>query len=266
VKTHSRSMVPWIAFLLLAAALVAGPVLAQNCVQFQGIDHCPVGDATLQASSAGLTVQNNGGTAGVSSRFLPTVHWNGQMEFAPGGANKTALSSISNGETTSRLLIEPAGQGYRVRATFTGSSDQPTYSVLVYNKGILAGALGPFDGSEPTKAAGRGDATKPATVVDRPEEKVAVYVDGIYWGNYDFWWWDFVFFIAPTGGCNWGLNLEQAVSVRMPNGQTVVGDEIRFSEDIHGSGHYPYLGFESIETVSTAQSFAITGELAEGNR
>lgn len=247
--------------ILVAAAFLAGPAMAQNCVDFQGIGHCPVGNAKLSLSPQGLDVQNLGGASGVSSRFSPTVHWNGQFEFQPGSQHGTALASISGGETTSRLLIEPEGNGYRARATFTGSSTQPTYSVLVYNNGILQGALGGFDGSGNTKSF-----AKPVREGDRPEEKVAVYVDGIYWGDYDFWWWDFVFFISPsTGGCNWGVTLQDPVTVRMPDGNEVVGDEIRFSEDVRGSGHYPYLGFESIETVSTAPGFRITGELAEGS-
>lgn len=249
----------------LAAALLAGPALAQDCVEFQGIDHCPVGEATLGLSEDGLVVQNQGGVSGVSSRFSPTVHWNGQMEFPPGLPHQTTLSSISGGETTSRLLIEPEGNGFRARATFTGASEQPTYSVLIYRDGVLQGALGGFDGSEPGKSADRP--TKPATRGDGPQDKVALYVDGIYWGEIDiWWWWDFHFFIAPPGGCNWGMSFSQAVPFQLPNGEQVLGDQVVFAEDVRGDGHYPYLGFESIETATTAPGFTITDELAEGVR
>lgn len=243
---------------LASTLLLAGPAVAQNCVSFQGIDHCPVGDASLSLTADGLAVQNHGGNSGVSARFAPTVLWEGRMQF-PQGEHSMDMASISGGETTSRLLIEPNGDSYSLRAVFTGASEQPTYSVLVYNDGILQGAIGGLDGSAPTKAA----PTKRAPNVSNnliDIEPVDLLPD--WW-----WWWPWFwghFSIAPAGGCNWGLGLAADVAVNLPDGQRLIGDEIRFTEDVAEAGHYPYLGFESIETRSTASGFLVTDELAEG--
>ncbi|MEM8932804.1 MAG: hypothetical protein AAGE94_16590 [Acidobacteriota bacterium] len=262
-----RSSHPLVLCLALTVALLAVPASAQPCVQYQGIDHCPVGNASLQLSSDGLAVQNLGGSSGVSSRFSPTIHWNAEMQFAPGTPHNTVLSSISGGETTSRLLIEPDGGGFHARATFTGASEQPTYSILVYNNGVLQGAVGGVDAGAATKARqrlGRAVPTKPGQASDAEDDvRMVLYIDGIRMGYIDV---DIIFhfFISPMGGCNWGMSMAQAVAIQMPDGNQVLGDEIRFAEDVDGPGHYPYLGFESIDTVTTASSLLIRNELAEG--
>lgn len=254
-------------FGLAVSLVVAGPALAQDCVSFQGIDHCPLGDATLSESSDGLNVAGLGadGNDGVASRFAPTTHWSTQVAFPSGSYQTTQMSSISGGESTSGLIIEPVNGRYRVRANFTGDAEEPTYSVLVYREGVLQGALGGFYGGDtPPRSAANASADSDRK---QPHQKIALYVDGFYMGQIDEpWWWWFTFSIAPGGGCNWGLGLNQAFSVSLPDGTELIGDEIRITEDVRGPGHYPYLGFESIETRTTAQEFTITEELAEGTR
>ena len=259
MKIRFLHLKPVSTFIAAASLLIAGAASAQDCVSFQGIDHCPIGKSSLRASQGGLSVANNGDGAGVSSRFQPTVFWNSHMEIAGGMQHSTALSSISGGETTSRLFIEPEGDTLRLRSEFTGASGDSTYSVLIYRDGVLQGSLGNLSGGG--SSATVADAlTKRAPNVGNSD----IIADPMDEWFYLYWWLHF--FISPMGGCNWGIGMDAAVSFLMPDGSTVVGDEIRFSEDIAGSGHYPYLGFEAIDTVSTASSLRITEELAEGTR
>jgi len=254
-----------ICFVLLAALALAAPAQAQDCVPFQGIDHCPVGYAVLSAGADGLSVSGLGpdGQDGVVSRFDPTTFWIAQLALPAGaGANPAShFSSISAGKVTSELDIAPEDGRLHLEATFTGDAESSTYSVLIYNDGLLVGSLGGFSG-EP----GKNQLAGKAAGGNRISAKIALYVDGIYMGQIEEpWWWPWVSFgISNNGGCNWGLQMARDATFTLPDGNRVVGDEVRFEEDVQGPSHYPYLGFEAIATRSTADSFTVVNEMAEG--
>ncbi|MEM8932803.1 MAG: hypothetical protein AAGE94_16585, partial [Acidobacteriota bacterium] len=190
---------------------------------------------------------------GVRSTFDPTTLWHADVTFPESEVEHTTLSSISGGESTSRLVFEPEGEAHRVSATFTGSSATPTYSVMVYDDGVLQAAAGGLYGGEGEPGAFRTGPNKIRIVIG----SVVVWDSNRRRRNR--------FSIAPPGGCNWGVSYDQAVSVQMPDGSMVQGDEILFAEDVDGPGHYPYLGFEAIETVTSVSSFTIRGEFVEGD-
>lgn len=261
------SVTPSTCLALLAALVLAAPATAQECVPYQGIDHCPVGLAVLSAGPDGLTVTSPGGSGedGVVSRFAPTTFWNARLAIPAGAGNNQAthFSSISAGEVTSELDITPENGRLHLEATFTGDAETSTYSVLIYDDGILVGSLGNFsgegDGNQLSgKAAGK----------NRLAQKIALYIDGIYMGQIEEpWWWPWVSFgISNGGGCIWGMQMAHDVTFSLPDGNHVVGDQVRFEEDVRGPSHYPYLGFEAIETRSTAESFRVVNEMAEGTR
>lgn len=231
--------------------LLAGPLAAQDCLSSQGVEHCPVGDATLHATADGLTVQNHGGSSGVSSRFSPTILWSADMEVPQGEVEHTEMASISGGEATSHLYFTPEGDGQLIRPTFTGNSSNPTYSLLVYRDGVLQASAGGIYA---------GDGLSNSTTTS--PRKIRVVVFGVVV-------WDSHrrrnrFSIAPTGGCIWAVSFDQAVGIQMPNGDMVQGDEVVFAEEVDGPGHYPYLGFEAIETRSSVSGFSVSNELVEG--
>lgn len=261
------SVTPLTCFALLAGLVLAAPVAAQDCVPFQGIDHCPVGLAVLSAGPDGLTVSSPGGDGqdGVVSRFAPTTFWNAQFAIPAGAGNNQAthFSSISAGEVTSELDITPEDGRLQLEATFTGDAETSTYSVLIYDDGTVVGSLGNFSGEgDQNKLSGKAGGG------NRLTQRIALYIDGIYMGQIEEpWWWPWVSFgIANGGGCIWGVQMAHDVTFSLPDGSQVVGDEVRFEEDVRGPGHYPYLGFEAIETRSTAESFTLANEMAEGTR
>lgn len=251
--------------LLVGLVLLAAPAEAQNCVAFQGIDHCPVGLAVLSADADGLTVSGLGpdGQDGVESRFNPTTFWNAQLALPAGPNNNQAthFSSISAGKVTSELDIAPVNGRLHLEATFTGDAETSTYSVLIYNDGILVGSLGGFSGDP-----GQNSLSGKSSGGNSLSTRIALYVDGIYMGQIDEpWWWPWVSFgISNNGGCNWGMQMANDATFSLPDGNVVVGDEVRFEEDVKGPSHYPYLGFEAIATQSTANTFTVVNELAEG--
>jgi len=265
MKTIATPLSCLACIVLLAGLVLVAPAQAQNCVSYQGIDHCPVGLAVLSADADGLTVSGLGsdGQDGVESRFDPTTFWTAQMAIPAGtGANEaTHFSSISAGKVTSELQITPENGRLHLQATFTGDADTSTYSVLIYNDGILVGSLGGFSG-DPKQNGVTGNTSNG----NRLSTRVALYVDGMYMGQIpEPWWWPWVSFgIGPYGGCIWGMSMPNDTTFDLPNGHQVVGDEVRFEEDVEGSSHYPYLGFEAIATQSTASSFKVVNEMAEG--
>ncbi|MEM8934539.1 MAG: hypothetical protein AAGE94_25320, partial [Acidobacteriota bacterium] len=233
---------------LVATGLISGPLSAQSCQSFAGIDHCAVGGATLGLSAEGLVVQTASGVGddGVRSAFAPTTLWEADVIFPDDEVEHTVLSSISGGEVTSRLIFEPDGEGQRIRATFTGSSAVPTTSLLVYDGGVLQAAVGGLDASDgapnalrhgPSKAIGNIFGPKKR----RPRRPVR-------------------FSIAAPGGCNWGVSFGETVDLQMPDGSIVQGDEVVFAEEVDGPGHYPYLGFEAIEIATSVSTFTILGD------
>lgn len=261
------SSIPLTCFALLAGLVLTAPAQAQDCVPFQGIDHCPIGLATLSAGPDGLTVTSPGGDGsdGVESRFDPTTFWKAQFALPAGEDNNQAthFSSISAGKVTSELDIAPEDGRLHLQASFTGDAETSTYSVLIYDDGILVGSLGGFSG----EGDGNTLSSKKAGP-NRITQRIALYIDGIYMGQIrEPWWWPWVSFgIANDGGCNWGLQMANDVTFSLPDGNRVVGDEVRFEEDVRGPSHYPYLGFEAIATQSTAESFRVVNEMAEGTR
>ena len=98
--------------LLLCAVLIASlstvPASARTCVPFQGIDHCPVGEAVLERTDAGLAVhpRSRDISDGVVSRFATTIHWHAKTIQAEGADRSRELVSISDGAATSRLFID----------------------------------------------------------------------------------------------------------------------------------------------------------------
>lgn len=267
--------------LALAVSLaLPGAAAAQGCVPFQGIDHCPVGDATLEAlpDGGGLLVSGLGPAAndGVASRFAPTTLWNAQLEFPEGTSmNRTVnLSSISGGEVTSELLIQATDGRYQLGASFTGSADESTYAVLVYRQGILQGGVGGFSSGLTSSGATetrRSPQSSLSTINDRYCTECQPTVEVNAPDELPNWWWDYIFGryghgfqIRGDGGCSWSMGFRGDVLVTLADGSEFVGDEIRFDEEVHGPGHYPYLGFESIEIESSTGSVTILDELAQG--
>jgi hypothetical protein len=48
--------------------------------------------------------------------------------------------------------------------------------------------------------------------------------------------------------------------IRLPNGTTVTGNELRLVEEVRPAGHYPYLGFDTMTMQSDARSFELLSE------
>lgn len=266
---------------LVLAGWFPGQTAAQDCVSAFDMEHCPLGSATLDVTPDGQGLEVTGlgpdGESGVSSHFEPTTFWSARTLFIGDSSEAPSvhLASISGGAATSHLSLESDGEAYYLSASFTGQAQDSTYSMLVYLDGVLQGGVGGVS-SNLGSVAGKSQAAPSGSAFSKAHQSLCsdcqpdltaaiaaldarmvawlAWIDSFRWG----------FGIRNDGGCSWSTSLPAAASVTLPNGSEFVGDEIRLVEEVQGSGHYPYLGFESIEGRTSAEGLRIVDESTGG--
>ena len=239
---------------LAILALTSSPLVAANpafakCVKWQGVDHCPIGAAKLSVASGGqsLNVTNVGtrGQDGVAAVFEPVVHWSANIAFdkaQPGDVIR--LTSIADGQATSALLFRAVGDGLRASASFTGAHDQNRYTLQVLRNGQVTGSF-PQQTSNSIFDIVWGPMGPPLEPIPTPGTPPTTFT------------------IGDDGSCGWGTSF--ASNVIVSSGPLrAVGDEIRWIETVDPEGHYPYVGFTSIETTTNGGDFSV-GDLNISN-
>src|SRR5215213_4266357 len=96
-------------FALLALTFAGGPAWAAECVTFEGLEHCPVGGATLTRTTEGLKVGNfsASGQDGVGiSRDLATS-WTAEYNNAAFSSayHQTVFTAEAEGAATSTARL-----------------------------------------------------------------------------------------------------------------------------------------------------------------
>ncbi|MEM9557168.1 MAG: hypothetical protein AAGC60_23115 [Acidobacteriota bacterium] len=286
---HSIRFLATVGSTVLLLVAFAAPGAAQQCVPFQGIDHCSLGPTSLALTPDGLNLVKVGGAGvvgGVASH-LPagTTFWAAQLAFEPGiGPGPWMLmSAIADGAAVARLRLDeidngylqggPAiNNGYLVSLGFTGAAASSTYSVLVFNDGVLQGAVGGVS-SDPQVM----QTTMPHDDVPDPWDVIIfdwpgpwIPDDGPFPGPGDD---PFPEDDGPTttfgieaisGACFYSMSNGLDMLVHLPGGQLVTGDEIRFVEEVAGAGHGGYQTFHGMETTIGAQTMTIVNEISNG--
>ena len=265
-----------------ASAAVAAP----NCVEFQGIDHCPLGSAQLEVNASGslLIATNLGsdGSGGVASLFDKSTTWRAKMKIPnPRVGQRALLSSVADGFVTSTAQIELGEEGMFLRTTFTGTpGGTGTHHVVLLRAGQVVAQV---EGLE------SADTLVIRSVLPTPEDcppycwPEPIPGDPIP-GGWDIPWepipwpperwppWDPegpdgpdlpsgpTFTVTPIGACMWGAHFDQDVEVFAGSASLGVGDELRVVEDIVGPGNYPYDGFDSILTQTNGPVIVVQTE------
>jgi hypothetical protein len=177
--------------------------------------------------------------------------------------SKTVLSSVSEGSTTSTATIEQREESIAYSSTFTGAGDETTYSMLVYNRGVLQAAVGGV------RSGGGG------VINTRPNPGWTPYCRpigqsysrclnscrsaGYISCNYCSRPCRNTFNTSPLGACQWRFDLAYP-AVSLPDGRVVRADEVVMTEEVHGPTNYPYLGFDQIQLQTTAKATTVTNE------
>lgn len=214
-----------------ALLLTASPAFAGGCVTFSNLEHCPLGDASLTASDAGVQVSGVGsdGNDGVAVTLPDSRHWEAAVQLSDGDSlPRVTLGAESGGEEISRSELVATDDGARLSATFTGSDGPGTYSILVYRGGTLVGSQGGV----------------------QPERWITFYDDE------DLFMWllslpTSTFQSRPNGACVWTFAFSEARRLALPDGVELEGDEIHLVEEVGDGGHYPYVAFDGITLRSS---------------
>ncbi|MEM9599197.1 MAG: hypothetical protein AAGD06_33320 [Acidobacteriota bacterium] len=263
---------------LAVATLLTLPAQAAPCVDIEGIHHCPLGDSTLEPTPDGIVIILGGvtGKAGVTSH-LPagTNFWAAELAFDPqvGPGPWMLTSAIADGDAVARLRLDEVDpsylqsvpgviNGYLVNLGFSVAASGSTYSVLVYDDGVLQGAVGgvasddhllqttlPTDGvPDPWDIIifdwpgpflpGPGDDDDPFPGDDGPTTTFGIDLQ--------------------SGGCFFSMSSAAGMHVQLPNGAVVAADEIRFVEEV--SLHNVYPEFHGMEMEIGGDRMTIVNE------
>ncbi|AKQ63273.1 hypothetical protein A176_000185 [Myxococcus hansupus] len=252
---------------VFSLALPLGEAQAQACVEFAGLQHCGVGAAKVSRTQQGVQIDNpdTSGKSGVAIHTPPAAAWN--FEAQTDGAQRQQFTAYAESAPVSTSSVESRPDLTAYSATFTGSGEETTYSVLAYRSGRLVAAIGGVRSGE-VGAVGVMIPTPGRTPSCRPigqtleQCRTVCRNNGYLNCNYCN------MPCRPSGGfggatynsaCFWRYTLQQQ-AVRLANGQTVEADEIVMQEEVSGPSNYPYLNFNRIDMQSTARTTVITGE------
>jgi hypothetical protein len=261
--------------LLAPAALMLalpGTVLAADCAEFEGIQHCAIGNARLSTTSAGLEVTGfRSSSDGVNIALPGATSWQMGTALKGNAAGNASLSvtAFASGSPNSNMMLQQNGQRFDISARFTGAAGGVksvngaktaatttggTYSALVYNNGVLQGGVGNIPNGARAMYVNHGNINNPWD-----PEPWDPWNDPWWW---PWWWWNDTGFglVAQTGGCFHTLSSSAPIVFNMPDGRQLRGDRVELVEEVTGSGAYPYLSFDGIRVTGTVESVTITSE------
>lgn len=224
------------------ALLLAPAAFAQGeCSELDGIEHCALGKASLECDGGLCIIENYGGKVdgGVAANFSEGLSWSSDLAIVEndGGDSRLTASARSEGGVASTLTLRRDEEGaLAISSTFTGGVRGRTYSVLVYNGGVLQGGSG-----------GVGDGAE------------WIFIDPRWDEDFIMWLISLMGFTQRIhdGGCGWVLDLDETRELRLASGEVLEGDQIQLMEEVKGESHYAYTGFDGIDLVGNIQTLTL---------
>jgi hypothetical protein len=225
-------------------------------VDFENFQHCSIGAASLEAISgasgdrlrvSGMADDNS---EGVDITLPTAASWETDMGTSfEGDGHEIHIEAVSEGNVASTLdMVQAHDDFWDLSATFTNMPGGSTYTVNVYDDGVLRGSQsgvgGPEGGTAARSAADNTRVQRPPIPPLRPQFPRLARTDGSY-------------------GCTWQIDYEDAVPVTLPNGTELRGDMVEFVEEIDPGASYQYREFESMRIKSNVSSFDIWNESIE---
>lgn len=235
------------------------PAYGTDCVEFQGIKNCPLGNSKLSANTKGSLLVDGLKTAGSDGvAFLfPSAH-----EFDLDGegiarSGSTLFSrAISEGVVTSTLTTRFTDEGFTATPVFTGSAGG-AYSARFSLRGARVATLADLTGSvtamiqhscEPWPNCHwfAMDMKFLQLERDHPNVAAAAATDDL-------------------GACAWSFHFDEGrtFQVTLADGKQVTADTVDFVENVTKAGSYPYLAFDRLDYTSNTSSLRITTESAK---
>jgi hypothetical protein len=231
--------------LIVGTMCVATTASAQSSsVVFQGLEHRAVGGATVKLNAERDALDVNtfdlAGGDGVAVALGEATSWTARLRAAGSSPLSLSWHAMADGRRISSASMRQVGDRFEVRALFTGAT-KSTYNAAVYKDGRLVGAVGGV----------------PSTAhIIVPESFCEVF------GSIGFIACDIVsnFHNGPNGDCGFGFMFPGEVTIRLPNGVRLAGNELRLVEEVDPAGHYPYLSFDAMVMQTTARTLTLFSE------
>lgn len=243
-------------------ALLAGPVRsAAECVIFEGLEHCSIGEGRLSLDSdEGLTISNIQNGSGVSISLTGATNWTGTAWLGTSHdlRQEALLTAVAEGAATSTATLGLEMDRVDLGATFTGSGDASTFSVFIYRDGVLQAGLGGLEnGTIGAISIGGGPGCRPAGQTEN-ECRVICQANGWPCG-YCSTPCRFGFGTLANSACQWQIAMSVR-SWRLSDGTTVEGDTVVLTEEVGAAASYPYLNFDEIQLQGTVGAATFISE------
>lgn len=259
----------WAAVFSLALPLSQAHAAADDCVEFQGLQHCGLGAVKVSASAKGVRIDSQekepSGKGGVAIHTPPAAAWTAETRSE--GAQRNFFTAYAEDVAVSTSSVNSSRESTSYSATFTGSGDATTYSVMAYYNGRLQAAVGGIRSGD-TGAVAIMVPNPGWTPNCRPRNQTYAQCESACYAN-GYSNCGYCNTLCPlsvgfanaqlSGACLWQYTVAEP-GVQLPNGQTVRADRIVLQEEISGPSNYPYLNFNRIDVQTTARSTTITDE------
>ncbi|WP_375764902.1 hypothetical protein NR798_24605 [Archangium gephyra] len=247
----------WVAVVALALPLAQSH--AQECVKSDGLNVCAIGKAQLKPlDETSVLLSNLGerGTDGAAISLGQATDWTAAYETSPmSDTQQTTFTAVSDGAPISTTTSVRKGDARDISATFTSSGADSTYTLQAYRQGELqAEVRGIPSGQLAARAmpipGGNSPSCRPyyQTVPDcysacaQQQYNSCLYCETrcprpIGFHN--------VSNEVLAGACRWVVR-DTVRPVILSDGNTVEADELVMTEEVRGTGSYPYVSFEKI--------------------
>ncbi|HZI07501.1 MAG TPA: hypothetical protein VEZ71_26020 [Archangium sp.] len=247
----------WVALVALALPIAQGH--AQQCVKSDGLGVCAIGKAQLKPldeSSVLLTNLGDSGTDGAAISLGQATDWTAAYETSSQeDAQQTTFTAVSDGAAISTTTSVKRGDAREISATFTGSGADSTYTLQAYRQGELqAEVRGIRNGQIAARAiqipGGNPPSCRPYyqtipncySACAQAQYNSCLYCETRCSRPIGF---HNVSNEVLVGACRWVVR-DSVSPVVLSDGNTVEADELVMTEEVRGTGSYPYVSFEKI--------------------
>lgn len=239
-----RSFIRFASFVLLVSTFAVTPVAAAECVSYEGLKHCALGNAdlTLFEKRGELQVDTfdpNGGDGVTIDLGGSATSWSGAYAWRGSRGDALVSTAVANGTPVSQSTIREVRGNFQVSASFTGGSKSSTFAALVYDDGRLVGGLGSLPGSSAILI--------PEEWCDIAPEIFICDLRAPFHNN-------------ANGECEWDYLFGTDITMTFPDGRQLRGDELRLVEELDPAGHYPYVSFDSMNLQTSGDGIRLRGE------
>ncbi len=230
------------------------PLQAQGCTEYQDLEHCPLGGASVALGRDGLDVTSlrKPGRDGVAILLPESTEFEATGTRVASSDSAMIWKAVSAGAVTSTMTVQNTDDGFTVSGEFTGNNPS-TYNAILYRAGAVVGTVaGMKSGVDKLKA--RWDNRFRITIRIRIGFKTITIV--ITWGQ------QLIAAEGTAGACVWDMPLEegQEAVTTLPDGKEVTFDRVQLVENVLKGGSYPYMTFDRLDYTSNDESLTIDSE------